>query len=123
VELTRKASIQVFSNAGVASHQLLFPENSASRLVAITRVIVQPGAINPRHKHESSEQVWVALDGKGTLLLGEGRTESFAAGDVARFDAGDIHGFGNTGNQPFTYLSVTAPPINFRTAYEKHGTE
>ena len=117
MELLRKSSIPVFENSGVASHQLLFPENSASRRLSITRVVVQPGATNPRHKHDSSEQVWVALDGEGTLRLGDGRTESFVAGDVARFQDGDTHGFQNTSDRPFTYLSVTSPPVNFRAAY------
>lgn len=118
MELIRKPSIPAFSNSGVVSHQLLSPENSASTRLTLTRVVIQPDAVNPRHKHESSEQVWMALEGEGTLLLGDGRTEPFVAGDVARFAEGDVHGFHNTGSQPFAYLSVTSPPINFRAIYE-----
>jgi quercetin dioxygenase-like cupin family protein len=56
---------------------------------------VQPGAINPRHRHPASEQVWDALEGSGILLLDEERTEPFTAGDVVRFADGDLHGFRN----------------------------
>jgi quercetin dioxygenase-like cupin family protein len=117
MELIRRNDVTVLSNSGVESHQLLFPENSSTSRVTITKIVVAPGAINPRHRHEKSEQIWVALSGAGNLLLGEERTLPFQEGDVARFAEGDLHGFENTGAVAFVYLSVTSPPINFRQAY------
>jgi quercetin dioxygenase-like cupin family protein len=117
MEFIHRADVPVLKNSGVASEQLLFPENSKSSRVTITRVTVEPGAANPRHRHESSEQVWVALEGAGTLLLADKKTRPFAAGDVVRFEDGDLHGFKNTGATKFVYLSVTSPPLNFRAAY------
>lgn len=35
-----------------------------------------------------------------------------------RFEDGDLHGFINSGTQPFIYMSVTSPPLNFRAAYD-----
>jgi len=119
MELIRAAQIQAFSNSGVTSRQLLFPENSSSTRLTITRVTVRPGARNPPHRHPASEQVWIALRGEGRLQLEGGRSEPFAEGDVVRFADGDLHGFENTGAQDFEYLSVTSPPVNFRAAYEK----
>jgi quercetin dioxygenase-like cupin family protein len=106
---------------GVASHQLLFPENSSSTRITITKVVVDPGAVNARHRHATSEQVWVALRGAGILLLANDATAAFSAGDIVRFAEGDVHGFQNTGAIPFEYLAVTAPPINFRDAYDSTG--
>ena len=120
MEIIRSESIQTLSNSGVESEQLLFPENSTSERITITRVTMQPGVTNPRHRHDSSEQAWVALEGAGTLLLADGKTIPFAAGDVARFADGETHGFTNTGAVPFVYLSVTSPPINFRGAYSQN---
>lgn len=117
MELIRKSAIPRLVNAGIESRQLLFPENSQSTRMTITQVTVPPGLTNPTHKHDTSEQVWIALDGEGTLLLGDGKTDTFIAGDVARFADGDQHGFHNSGAIPFTYISVTSPPINFRAAY------
>jgi quercetin dioxygenase-like cupin family protein len=117
MEIIRNASIARLVNSGIESRQLLSPENSASARVTITQVTVPPGLINPTHRHESSEQIWIALDGEGTLLLGDGGHALFRAGDVVRFAEGDAHGFHNTGTSPFVYLSVTAPPIHFRAAY------
>jgi len=111
--------IKTFFNGGVASEQLLFPENAGSERVTITRVTVAPNAEQPRHLHEASEQIWVAMEGKGVLLLAQGQTREFAAGDVVRFADGDIHGLRNESASDFQYMSVTSPPINFRKAYKE----
>jgi mannose-6-phosphate isomerase-like protein (cupin superfamily) len=60
----------------------------------------------------------VALRGSGQLLLEAGALP-FAAGDIARFEDGELHGFENTGASEFEYVSVTSPPLNFRGAYER----
>jgi quercetin dioxygenase-like cupin family protein len=119
VELIRAADMRQFSNSGVTSRQLLFPENSGSTRITITRVTIKTGAKNPPHRHPNSEQVWVALRGKGDLLLEGGKVTPFAEGDVVRFEEGDLHGFENTGSSDFEYLSVTSPPVNFCAAYER----
>jgi len=117
MEFLTNDRFKVLSNPGVTSVQLLSPHNSASHRVTVTRVVVEPGAEQPPHIHASSEQIWVAVSGCGTLLLAEGTTQPFCAGDLARFADGDLHGFKNTGSEPFAYLSVTSPPIDFSYAY------
>ena len=106
------------ANPGVVSLQLLSPRNAGSPRIAITRVTVAPGAMQPRHRHPGSEQVWIALHGSGTLLLAEGDSRPLQAGELVRFADGEVHGLENTGAQDFVYLAITAPPIDFRSAYE-----
>ena len=117
MEFLTAPDIVRLSNAGVVSEQLLSPHNSTSTRVTITRVTVQIGASQPRHAHDSSEQVWVALHGAGLLKLAGNETRHFEAGQIARFPDGHIHGFKNTGTEPFVYIAVTSPPINFDYAY------
>ena len=117
MEIIRRDQVPALAMPGVTSHQLLWPENSPSARVTITRVVVDPGGVNARHRHAGSEQTWVALRGAGTLLLANDATVPFSTGDIARFADGDVHGFHNTGNEPFEYIAVTAPPIDFRNAY------
>lgn len=119
MEMIRAGETAILTNAGITSRQLLFPENSRSERVTITRVSVAPGARNPPHRHAASEQIWVALRGAGQLLLENGQTAPFAEGDVARFEDRELHGFENTGGSEFEYISVTSPPVNFRGAYAK----
>lgn len=118
MEFIEKDSIVELANPGVVSRQLLNPDNSQSERVTITEVHLEVGALQPRHTHESSEQIWYATKGKGTLLLGEEKTLDFGAGDVVRFADKDIHGLLNDGSEEFVYISVTAPPINFGYAYK-----
>lgn len=114
--------VKSLANPGVVSRQLLNPENSASERVTITEVHLETGAVQPRHVHEFSEQIWYALQGTGKLLLADEREKEFRAGDVVRFAENDVHGLKNDGDGEFVYLSVTAPPINFSYAYrEKRG--
>lgn len=117
VEIIRRAQVTSLRNGGVTSEQLIFPVNSASQRVTVTRVTIAPGSRNPPHSHAASEQVWVALRGTGVLLLEGNSTTPFAEGDVVRFADGDLHGLENTGSVEFVYLSVTSPPIDFRAAY------
>jgi quercetin dioxygenase-like cupin family protein len=119
MEYIKKESIKVLSNPGCDSFQLLYPENSKSERVTITEVHLSSGASQPRHKHDTSEQIWYAVKGNGKLLLVDDNEMEFNTGDVVRFADGDIHGLINDSNEEFVYISVTTPPINFKYAYKK----
>lgn len=123
MDIIRRDEVQVFANPGFTSRQLVHPGNAESARVTITRVTVKPGAINARHAHSGAEQIWIALSGSGELLLADEATIPFGEGDVARFAAGDVHGFRNTGMSPFVYISVTSPPLDFRAAYKSHSED
>ena len=119
MEFIKLAGIKAMSNPGVVSRQLLNPGNSESKRVTITEVHLEPGACQPRHTHEASEQIWYAVQGCGKLLLENDTVMPFRAGDVVRFADNDIHGLLNDGEIEFIYISVTAPPIHFGYAYNK----
>ncbi len=118
MEFINGSDIKELSNPGVVSRQLLNPENSESVRVTITEVHLEPGASQPRHTHESSEQIWYATKGTGKLLLADDQTKEFKAGDVVRFADKDVHGLLNDGGGEFVYISVTSPPIDFGYAYK-----
>lgn len=118
MEFINKEEIVVLSNPGVVSRQLLNPDNSSSKRVTITEVHLEPGASQPRHTHDASEQIWYATKGVGKLLLADNEEMEFKAGDVVRFADKDVHGLLNDGETEFVYVSVTAPPINFGYAYK-----
>jgi quercetin dioxygenase-like cupin family protein len=123
MEFIKASEIKELSNPGVVSRQLLNPENSSSERVTITEVHLLPGASQPRHTHDASEQIWYATKGKGKLLLADGKEKEFKAGDLARFADKDVHGLLNDGDGEFIYVSVTAPPINFGYAYRNKNME
>jgi quercetin dioxygenase-like cupin family protein len=119
MDFIKKQNIVALDSDFQVSHQLLWNENSHSERITITKVHVYPGKTNSRHRHETSEQIWIALKGKGLLLLDNNATLEFLEGDVVRFADGDTHGIMNTSDEEFIYISVTSPPINFRYAYRR----
>ena len=121
MELIPGGTVRTLKNPGVSSRQLLCPDNSSGARVTLTEVRVEPGAVQPRHSHEGSEQVWYALCGAGRLLLAEGAEAPFAAGDVVRFACGETHGLRNDADGELVYLSVTSPPLSFRAAYQSES--
>jgi len=118
MELIKSNNITNMSNPGVVSRQLLNPDNSKSTRVTITEVHLEPGAIQPRHTHEHSEQIWYATKGCGKLLLADNAETAFSEGDLVRFADGDVHGLKNDSESEFVYISVTSPPLHFGYAYE-----
>ena len=119
MEFINRENIKNLLNPGVVSRQLINPENSESKRVTITEVHLDIGSIQPRHKHEASEQIWYAVQGKGKLLLADEKETVFNSGDVVRFADNDIHGLYNDGDIEFIYISITSPPIDFGYAYEE----
>ncbi len=119
MEFIKYEDIKELSNPGVVSRQLINPDNSKSKRVTITEVHLEVGASQPRHKHDTSEQIWYAVKGTGKLLLANDKEIIFNSGDVVRFEENDIHGLLNDGDTEFIYISVTSPPIDFEYAYKK----
>ena len=111
MEIIDANEIKILSTPGVVSRKLVNLDNSSSKRVTITEVHVVPGASQPRHTHNASEQMWYALQGKGKLLLDDNQEMDFKAGDVVRFAEKDVHGLLNDGSTEFIYISVTAPPV------------
>jgi len=118
MEFIKKTEITELMNPGVVSRQLLNPDNSSSKRVTITEVHLEAGAIQPRHTHDGSEQIWYSIQGTGKLLLADNREIEFSAGDVVRFQDNEVHGLINDGSTEFIYISVTAPLIDFGYAYK-----
>lgn len=112
-------TVTKFELPGVVSHQLIGESNAPDANYNFTDVTVQPDAIQPRHTHEASEQTWYCISGHGVLLLKDNTEKDFKAGDVARFEKGDVHGMHNRSDQPVRYVSVTNPRTDFSGNYDK----
>lgn len=118
MEFIKKSEIKELSNPGVISRQLISPGNSQSERVTVTEVHLTAGAVQSRHTHETSEQIWYAVKGEGQLLLADSQKRRFCRGDIVRFAEGEVHGLFNDSEDEFVYISVTSPPIDFGYAYD-----
>ena len=113
MEFIKAEEIVSLTNTGVVSRQLLNPDNSDSERVTITEVHLESNACQPRHVHETSEQIWYAVKGCAKLLLADGAEKEIHVGDVVRFAEKETSKY-------YFYswdISVTTPPIHFGYAY------
>lgn len=72
-------------------------------------VTLEPGEATPLHVHHDTEQVFYALEGAGTLQIGE-TPEYYPVnpGDLVRIPPHTFHRITCAGSQPMRYLSVDA---------------
>jgi quercetin dioxygenase-like cupin family protein len=106
-------------NPGKISEQMVWPQNAPGLHVTITRVTMRPGAISPRHAHADAEQIWLITHGEATLLMDSDQASTIRRGDVICTPPGDVHGVVNSGDEAFVYLSITYPPQDFTSAYQR----
>jgi hypothetical protein len=102
MEIIRNGSTTTLSKQGVQSEQLVFPENSPSRRVTITR-----------HRAAGDQHAAPARKLRtdlGRAYCSKQRTEPFAAGDVARFAEAIFMAC-------MSFILPTSPPIDFRSSY------
>ena len=118
VDVIGAADFSTLVNPGVTSLQILWPGNAPGARATVTQVTIAPGGTQPRHSHPQAEQIWIVQRGRGELLLEGSESRPLRAGEVVRTPAGEIHGLHNTGAEPFVYLAITTPPVDFTPAYE-----
>lgn len=71
--------------------------------------VVRPGQHVELHRHPSSDDVWICLAGTGVFDGGDGKPVEVHPGMVLVSPRGVAHGFTNTGDVDFEYVSVVAP--------------
>jgi len=74
------------------------------------RITVKPGGTNKVHTHNDVEQIYIILQGKGTVEVGEEKAQ-VKAGDAIYLPAKIPHGFFNTSDKT-TILLLIGTQIN-----------
>ena len=111
------ADAPLLTRPGKTSAQIVSRQNAPDARITITRVVMQPGAVSPVHRHEVAEQTWIVERGAARLLTDDGPAGPLVAGDVVITPPGQSHGIENTGDEAFVYLTVTTPPEDMRGFY------
>jgi quercetin dioxygenase-like cupin family protein len=113
----RTADAEVLEGPGKRSAQIVSAHNAPEARITVTRVVLRPGAVSPRHHHDEAEQTWIIEGGVARLLTENGSSEELVAGDVVITKPGETHGIENTGTEDFVYLTVTTPPEDMAKFY------
>jgi mannose-6-phosphate isomerase-like protein (cupin superfamily) len=97
---------QVFWQSDV--HGNKFGEAKPDSMKSFTnfaRLTLKPGGTNQVHVHENAEQVYIVLQGRGTVQVGEEKAE-VKASDAIFLPAKVPHGFFNTGDKTAVILLI-----------------
>lgn len=76
--------------------------------------VVKPGQEVVAHKHSSSDDLWICIQGSGMFYPQVGAEKPIQKGDVVLSRKDTCHGMKNTGDEDFIFVSVIAPvPSDF----------
>lgn len=70
---------------------------------------LRPGQEQKPHAHADQDKIYIALEGRGRVVL-DGVDEPLEAGEAVVARAGAEHGVRNDGADPFLVLVVVTPP-------------
>lgn len=95
---------------GQVSHLLLASGQFGSENLAVTWVEGEPGSEQAVHSHDGREQVYVIVQGRGAMRVGE-EVEEVEAGAAILVPPGTDHSIRNVGEDKLIYVSATSPPF------------
>jgi mannose-6-phosphate isomerase-like protein (cupin superfamily) len=95
----------------LSSHILMDAGELGSRHMTVTWVEVPSGVSQELHSHEEAEQVYVVVQGTGTLSA-TGDTEQLEPGDLALIPPASDHTIANEGTEALAILSVQSPAVS-----------
>jgi mannose-6-phosphate isomerase-like protein (cupin superfamily) len=104
------AEAPVNHRGGQESYLLLAKGQFGSRNLAITWVEGAPGSEQRPHAHAAQEQVYVIVQGRGLMRVGD-EAQDVGAGTLTLVPPGTLHSIRNVSDEPLVYVSATAPPF------------
>lgn len=110
ISLTDAPVFEPAGHAGVVNRLLAGETLQGQRDVSVWHGTFAAGGRAEPHVHESSTQVYVALD--GSFVVGDGDQEfELAAGSAVVIAAGESHMIENRSGHPSTVLVISAPAL------------
>jgi mannose-6-phosphate isomerase-like protein (cupin superfamily) len=94
---------------GQVSYLTLAPGQHGSKGLAVTWVECAPGSQQPLHSHAESEQVYVIISGRGTMLVDE-ESREVGPGDTILIPPGAQHAISNHTDDQLVFTSAASPP-------------
>ena len=98
---------------GQVSHLLLAAGQFGSENLAVTWVEGEPGSEQAVHSHDGREQVYVIVQGRGAMRVGE-EVEEVGPGTAILVPPGTDHSIRNVGDERLIYVSATSPPFEMQ---------
>ena len=96
---------------GQVSRLLLAPGQFGAKNLSITWVEGRPGSEQPVHSHPDSEQVYVIVQGRGSMTVGD-ETREVGPGSAILVPPATGHTICNVGEESLVFVSATSPPFD-----------
>jgi len=100
----------------LSSHILMDAGELGSRHMTVTWIDVPSGVSQELHSHEDAEQVYVVVQGTGTLSA-TGDTERLEPGDLALIPPASDHTLANEGPDTLALISVQSPAVSVEETF------
>ena len=100
------------------AHILMDAGELGSRNMTVVWIEVPPGTSQSLRSHEEAEQVYVAVQGEGTMSAA-GDTERLAQGDMALIPPATDHAIANDGDGPFACICVASPAVSVDELFDR----
>lgn len=95
---------------GQVSHLLLAQGQFGVENLAVTWVEGEPGSEQAVHSHDGKEQVYIIVQGRGAMRVGD-EVEEVGPGTAILVPPGASHSIRNIGEERLIYVSATSPPF------------
>jgi quercetin dioxygenase-like cupin family protein len=100
--------IQSKHHGETALYQVVFTPERDKSLMTLFIMTVKPGGTNKLHTHESQEQIYMILEGGGTVQVGEEKRK-VRKGDAVYLPPKVNHGFFNDTDKKCVILCAGSP--------------
>ena len=82
-------------------------DRSEAAFSEVFMVVLEPGKAPPFHKHDDTEQIFYVISGRGTLTIGDEKTQfPVEPGDVVHIPVSAFHSIKSEGGTTVRYLCV-----------------
>ena len=100
------------------THILMDAGELGSRNMTVIWVEVPPGTSQGLRSHEEAEQVYVVVQGEGTMSAA-GDTERLLQGDLALIPPATDHAIANESEGSFACISVVSPAVSVDELFDR----
>ena len=100
------------------THILMDAGELGSRNMSVIWIEVPAGTSQSLRSHEEAEQVYVVVQGEGTMSAA-GDTERLLQGDLALIPPATDHAIANEGEGSFACISVVSPAVSVDELFDR----
>ena len=104
-------SAPIHERGGQSSYLLLSAGQFGAKKLAMTWVDCPAGSVQELHGHDTEEQVYVIVRGRGVMIVGDEEHE-VEEGTMVFIPPGSAHAIRNTSSEMMSYVSATSPPFD-----------